>query len=244
MKSDLQRGYMRIFQFVKTFVEPSVDMLFENFIRGSGIYCRENQKAVDSIVPIGYPGCPVSRTTESAQVKKTCPDPTLEQCESSDKLPTADPAKRLMFIADKMGAFLIQVKLRKRYETPKQKESWLESIPTLDVLKEISALSNPCIALFLELGWSDFNGIGGPEPKKARESLFEVVETDFGYAIFVRINRLSEIDMGLITADGAFGRLLESLIDPADSSRIPEENRPAIRRMFKTQPYMIKKKTP
>ncbi len=48
MKADLNRDYMRLLQFVKIFAEPNLDML----CKGSGIYCRENQKTIDGIMPV------------------------------------------------------------------------------------------------------------------------------------------------------------------------------------------------
>jgi hypothetical protein len=197
---------MRLFQFVKTFEEPTAAMLLENFIRGSGIYCRENQEAVDALVPVVYA-----------------------------------TSKKDVFGVEQTKAILVQARLRKRYQSPKDKEKWLKSVANLDLVKSASK-DSPWVALFLELGGPEDKGDnGGQRPKKHRGLPFEIMERDFGYAIFVRMNRLSQIDPSLKNADSAFQRLLESTIDPADSSNIPEEFQPAIRQMFKTQPYMLAK---
>ena len=227
MTAHLNRDYMRPFQFVETFAEPSLDMLFENFIRGSGIYCRENQKAIDGIIPVAYPSADVTMRTEG------------EASDANNVSGVTNSAKKQVIKVDQLRGLLVQAKLRKKYQTPKDKDSWMQDISTLDILKTADR-THPWVALFVE--------VGGPaeseSPRKTEKPSglpFEVTETDFDLAIIVRINRLSQIDPEAGDADASFQRLLDSLIDPADCSYIEEAQRSAIRRMFKSQPYMCRK---
>jgi hypothetical protein len=211
LQASLSRAFMRLYSFTKTFVEPTKAMLFEHFIRGSGIFCRENQKAIDAILP------------------------AWNAEEGSDQ-------NRQVVSQERTRGILVQVRLRKKYQSPKDKEDWLKSLATLKLLNHSGSDGiAPWVGLFLELGGqADAEDVKTEKPpKKAKTLPFEVVETDFGcLAVFMRVNRLSALDPKLAGADTAFQSLLESVIDPADSGNIPKDLRLSIRRMFKTQPYM------
>jgi hypothetical protein len=55
VRAQLRSCFVRLYQFVKTFADPNARMLFEYFIRGGAIYCKEMQKAIDLIVPLFCP---------------------------------------------------------------------------------------------------------------------------------------------------------------------------------------------
>jgi hypothetical protein len=52
---DFSGGFVRCGSFVKTFSQPTRELLKEYFLRSSAIYCVENQCLVDLIVPVYFP---------------------------------------------------------------------------------------------------------------------------------------------------------------------------------------------
>jgi hypothetical protein len=129
MKGNLKFAFMRLFQFVKLFVDPTRVTLFDYFVRASGIYCRENQKAVDSIIPFVLP---------------------LQGQQASEK--NAGVARNAAINEGHTSGIFIQVRLRKQYETSASKDEWIEKLRTLKLFREIADSNVPSIALFLELG--------------------------------------------------------------------------------------------
>jgi hypothetical protein len=55
VRARLKLCFVRLYQFVKTFADPNARMLFEYFIRGGAIYCKEMQNAIDLIIPLFCP---------------------------------------------------------------------------------------------------------------------------------------------------------------------------------------------
>ena len=62
----LEKAHVRLYQFVKTFADPSCRMLLEYFIRGAGVYCKELQQLVDLAIPMCPSGECVSEENVSA----------------------------------------------------------------------------------------------------------------------------------------------------------------------------------
>lgn len=62
----LKGCYVRLNQFVKTYVHPTRTMLEENFIRSTGIVCKENEPTADLLLPMAV------LSTEDTLVTESC----------------------------------------------------------------------------------------------------------------------------------------------------------------------------
>ena len=207
LKNDLMRMYVRPYQVVKTFVEPTTKMLYEGFIRGNAIYCRENQKAVDALVPVFLPKDNFDPQTE----------PVFE---------------------DRITALAFQVKLRKRYVPESVKAEWEEKLKDLPLVSELQCRGIPQVAVYVELGGSQAK-TAPPSVKQIKlESGPQIKKTSYGYAVHVKDLSVLSIFPEQITANEVFKRVLESMIDPSDTTKVAVNMHRHIREMFKTQPYM------
>jgi hypothetical protein len=62
LKKRLKHGYIRLYQFVKTYAKISPALLQEFFLKGAGVVCRTNEHTVDAVVPVAFlkAGTPLS----------------------------------------------------------------------------------------------------------------------------------------------------------------------------------------
>jgi hypothetical protein len=223
MQVDLRDVVIRVNSFVKTFVSVSQPMLYEHFVRGSGIACRELQPAADLVIPV------YSAEGDIDQ------DPGV----------LSTPLNR-----ENIYAAQVQVKRRIEPLSLFEVDTAFSKMRELhrDLAPNFSSEKKFPISLLLELPHTPLEA-APPAPaiiewpqKKSRNSgesrYFEVDKVDGVYQI--RALRLSvlDIDDKQSKAEDAFRRLLESTVDPRTITCIPENFRDLVTTVFDVQPYM------
>jgi hypothetical protein len=64
LEKSLDGCFVRLNQFVRTYVHPTRTMLVENFIRSTGIVCKENEPTADLLIPMAHLPATNARITE------------------------------------------------------------------------------------------------------------------------------------------------------------------------------------
>ena len=161
-----------------------------------------------------------------------------------------------------LSAIVIQIKLRKTFESENFKMSWLDNVLDLDLLNEDATSSNPFVAIFCEFGSSEDldntalaaalearavnqkqkattrkRGIDG-EPLEVTKPFMVPGSPTRGYALFTKGLSVLDLASDDMAAHEAFKRLVASLSDPSKSSDITEDNHVQIEDMFRTIAYL------
>lgn len=224
MLLDLQHVVIRVNSFVKTFETVSEPMLFEYFLRGSGIACREAQPAADLVTPLYAAAVNGQDVSQETQERSSLVNP------------------------GQVYAFQTQIKRWCRLLGETQAREAFEKMRCLhtQLTPNYVAQKKFPVSLLMELTnrpvepVSSKTSVEGPALKKAgfAESSVSVTKKDGIYEI--RASRLSVVDVEstFSQADASFKRLLESAHDPRKIACIPENFRQLVPSMFDTQPYM------
>ena len=152
--------------------------------------------------------------------------------------------------SDRMGAIVIQVKLRTNFLPESDKVDWLEKTSSLHYLNSSEV---PSVALFCELGEARDAEFSVPstghspvvETPTRLSSQLQVVDHGSNetkgclFGLFSRRLSVEDIFSADVAAQESFRRLLESIVDPSDCMNVDELFRKDIRKMFKVQPYLI-----
>ena len=214
LKDVLSKGLIRVNQFVKTFVEPSAEMLLEYFVRASGIYCRENQKGVDMVISMFFP--------EEGKDWKSA-------CVSKERMAA-------LLIQIRLRKQYMTESTKIDWESKVAELNMFQGSTSTDALSK----DLPSVGLLLELR----STVGSPavevasKRKRLVQEPVEIKRTEFGYVLMKKGMSVEDVMPGIPGVEDAFNRLLESSIDPSDTHAVDASEREQIRTMFRVQPYM------
>jgi hypothetical protein len=262
MKQALDGAYVRVNQFVKTFVPVTKSMLREYFLRASAIYCKETQRGVDLVLPMIYLG---------------------DEKEEDRRNKIFD----FQYLSSHLSSIMIQVKLWKT----KVGDSYVEGCftkllaihRTLLPVEETSSL--PAVSIVVDvrrhkstkpsssttsstMSSSSSSASEDPQPPSKKRKIdlskddkgkvsdgdgdgdddrckVEWVPNDEQYPniLQLHVEGLSPLDIFPDVEDSSlydsFQRILDSQVDPSISPALSEEDRVNVKKMFGTQPYNI-----
>jgi hypothetical protein len=219
LEQDLANAYVRMNQFVKTFAELRVDTLREYFIRASGVYCKEGQKAVDLAVSLWF-GPDFKDSSFSAllmQVKLH--SSALNQAELESWFQAVDSLPLLEEIPAHLPTVAICIELGPGRGAEATVNNFNSRAPRKTATR-VEGFMRPEISVQKDGK--------GPTRRPAK----------FAYALRFRTVSLANVDPGDLQAINAFNRLVESTIDPSNSLNVEFIHRQNIKHVFRTQPYM------
>jgi hypothetical protein len=195
VETALEGCFVRLNQFVKTFADPTPEMLVENFFRSTGIACKENCTAADSLIPFVR----FSEDMNTVQEENT-------------------------------SAIVVQAKLRTTFMGDQALRPWIESVRSRSYLQS----DLPVVAILFDFGPRNSGSESGSV------HIFRIPRSDNGFAIVCRRPSPSDI-FETLNNDGklnaAFGRLLESTINPSETRNVSDHMKDGVLKMFRRQPF-------
>jgi hypothetical protein len=209
----LKGGYVRLYQVCKSFEDVDMEMLFQHFLRGSGIYCKEYHEAIDIALTIYFPrelSDPLSKLRMSVfliQIKLR-------------STPLSEAARRVW--RDSVR----NLKLVKHELNPE--------LPFFAICLELGPAASKRKTIDIDvMDRIPYMGVKRSQPEDSAASVGAIVVFSQGLGVEDIVDKPSE---DLVSA---FNRILMPFADPCTFECIRADNHAQIREMFSCQPYNI-----
>ena len=165
MKESLKDAVVRPNQFVRTEEAPSLEMAYEHFLRGTVVWCKNNQKAIDFFFPfhnlddkMGLPRLPrefnISNKLLVADVHESIDQncskdlqPNRGMVGNSIKHDRRDGSSSAFITKSGINFFIAQIKVGQDCTTISQKAKFMNSV---DKVGDIQNQSHPSVLLLCE----------------------------------------------------------------------------------------------